>query len=335
LSSFPQKSLKANKRYRAPDFVALVTQFREFGQPFSDKPIGRTSILTWEVKLQRGSGVPWFSSQRKLQISNLFLEFIGHLPQIVEQAAFARFQCGSNSVFTLLSVDIWFAFFHFPGDQSARFLEQFITENGELTKAPLDYSDYCKLLDCCVIAPSPMFTNRCRTFKPEFFHVLHQFAASLAAEVKVTTHTLFQLREGNVLESDSVKVCLSLCHSCFILKAQDILQTNMEIFKEAVLLHADQLGQQNALALGTEASDAGTPRSSFPEDSDTGSEKYPAARPSHLTPSGVQTRSKSRAQATEDILRDNADELPRPAASKVRVIFRHFISFLLSDVFTS
>src|SRR6266550_1409981 len=165
LSSFPQKNLKANGRYRAPDFAALVTQFQEFGQTFSDEKIGHTSILTWEVKLQRDSSMPWFpsrstSTRRKPQLSDLFPDFIDHLPQIVEQAAFARFQCGSKPVSTLLSVDVWFAFFRFPGDQSASFLEKFITDDGEPTKTPLDYSDYLKLLDCCVIAPSPMLKYR-------------------------------------------------------------------------------------------------------------------------------------------------------------------------------
>lgn len=205
-----------------------------------------------------------------------------------------------------------------------------MTKDGEATKATLDHSDYCKVLDCCVIAPSPIFKNRCRAFKPEFLYVLDHFATSLqiAAEVQVTTHSMFRLREGNILESNSLKVCLSLCHSCFIL---NVLQTNMENFKEAVLVHAGQLRRDNALALGTEPPGAGTPQTSFTEDSDTGSDKYPATRPSHVTPSGVQTRSKSRAQTTEGTLRDNVGELPQPAASEVRMIFNHLISFLLSD----
>ena len=202
LSSFPQKELKQGNSFLIPDFMALVIKYQKFQRsPLRSKRIDHNGILIWEIKTD--GSFSWFEKELPAP-SDLYNIFVDHLPQLSAQVAYAKQQFRSSPIYALLTVDVWFAFFHFPADSSTSFLDnQTMIKDG---RAVLGQKEYEELANFCIIAPTPMFDINIDAFHPDFLHVFQRFSSGLSDAFPVP-HPLFLPSEGNILDSPLVQVC--------------------------------------------------------------------------------------------------------------------------------
>ena len=115
-SSFPQKDLRKTNTmrvYHTHNFTLLIIQL------VLDKTSGRKEIkdmcpLIWEAKLSKLS-YTWFDEE-KYKGQSFSDEFIPHFHQISVQVDLAKAKLDSSPIYALLSVNIWFILFSFPGD---------------------------------------------------------------------------------------------------------------------------------------------------------------------------------------------------------------------------
>ncbi|KAF8551489.1 hypothetical protein OG21DRAFT_1605257 [Imleria badia] len=275
LGTFPQKDLKllnVKKAFQAPDFSIVVVQ-SNLGQQSTENEIGDMGALIWEVKTSPGD-LSWFGKERSKPL-NFHKYFFRHFHQIGAQVVFAKAKFNQKPIYALLSIDIWFILFYFPGAPPSL---QWST--GKRAKSQLDHKAYLEFDNHIVISPARMVNEDCTAFSPEFLYAL-QLSVEHLADVTVTPHPLFRPPEG----------------TAELVSAQLKKQWLRAEFKEEIR-HVEI---DNKFALGEEDTDERSSMgwsASEETETDLENQKHSAAVPTtldHLLTSPAQTRTRAAA----------------------------------------
>ncbi|KAF8547552.1 hypothetical protein OG21DRAFT_1607352 [Imleria badia] len=170
LATFPQRDIKMSdsRCFRAPDFSLVVVQ-SNLGLQADGEGIGDMASLIWEVKANQ-----------------VYQKFVPHFSQIAAQVKFAKEKFKQKTIYAVLSVDIWFMLFTFPGAAPS------ITWS---KRGRLRLDHLAEFANCIAILPSPMVNEECTEFSPEFLYALDESVKNFA-DVAVTQHTHFNPPPG-------------------------------------------------------------------------------------------------------------------------------------------
>ena len=191
------------KQFRTPDFSIVIVQ-SDLGSQSTENKIGDMGTSIWEVKTGPGD-LTWFGKERSKPL-DFRKHFFRHFHQIGAQVVFAKTKFNRKPIYALLSIDIWFILFYFPGDPPSL---QWSTQAGKRVKPRLDRKSYLEFDNHMVISPAPMVNADCTAFSPEFLYALRLSVEHLT-DMTITPPPLFRPPEG-AAELVSAQVCQSIC----------------------------------------------------------------------------------------------------------------------------